>query len=111
MDPSSSATPLPAAALCAFQEAREAFFLFRSSDQRILVANPAAERATGLTADQLRSRRLTDLFVADAAGPAAPTTLGSHILSLHPDGQGRVPVRLRVHPVPTEGEPLGLATS
>jgi PAS domain S-box-containing protein len=113
MDPSSSASPLTAAALCAFQQAREAFFLFQPHDQRILAANPAAERATGLTADQLRSRRFTDLFVADEINPtdglARPLPQGSHILSLRVNGHGRIAVRLRVHPIAGDAGPLALA--
>jgi PAS domain S-box-containing protein len=111
MDPISTATPLDAAALCAFQEAREAFFLFRPSDDRILEANPAAKRLTGLTADQLRSRGLSDLFVdpaaeaADARGAAAAT----YLFSMHITGQGRFPVRLAIRPVPAADEPLALA--
>jgi PAS domain S-box-containing protein len=105
MDPSASAAQLNAAVLCAFQEAREAFFLIRPDDQRILEANPAAERATGMTAEELRERPLTDLFAA-----GVPSALsGSHVLILQGNGRERVPVRLRIRPVLAGDETLGLA--
>jgi signal transduction histidine kinase len=108
MDPPSSAAPF-AATLCAFQEAREAFFVFRPHDQFIVAANAAARRATGLTDDELRARRFTDLFVADGGpGPADLAPQESHVLRLRADGLGREAVRLRVYPVPAD-PPLGLA--
>jgi PAS domain S-box-containing protein len=111
MDPIATVTPLGAASLCAFQEAREAFFLFRPTDDFILEANPAALRLTGLTADQLRSRRLSDLFAdptadaADALGAAAAT----YLFSMQISGQGRFPVRMAIRPVAAQGEALALA--
>jgi PAS domain S-box-containing protein len=112
MDSTSTAKPLDAAALCAFQEAREAFFLFRPSDDRILEANPAATRLTGLTFDQLRSRCLSDLLVVDPAAEDANSrgaAAASYLLSMHVKGQGHFPVRLAIRPVPVDDEPLALA--
>jgi signal transduction histidine kinase len=96
---------LTAAAFCAFREAREAFFLLQSSDERILEANPAAERLTGLTAADLRTRCLTDLL--DAGVATSPS--GSHVLTLGMATGERVGVRLRIRPVAADGEPLALA--
>lgn len=114
MDSFVAAPLLTEAALCAFQEAREAFFLFHPHDYRILAANPAAERATGLTADQLRARRITDLFdTTDERDPAAVVNSAAvaepQILSLHGGRLDPVSVHVRVRPVAAAPEPLGLA--
>jgi signal transduction histidine kinase len=107
MTPSLNASSLAAATLCAFQEAREAFFVFQPQDQRILAANTAAERLTGLTADQLGASRLSDLFAAGV--PGATSSAETQILIMTARGQERIRVRLVIRPFRADAEALGLA--
>jgi signal transduction histidine kinase len=107
MAPSINANSLAATTLCAFQEAREAFFVFEPQDQRILEANAAAARLTGLTVEQLRAQRFTEFFTADVAEAAASAE--AHILIQTARGPERVRVRLRIRPFVADGETVALA--
>ena len=76
---------LPDQLLRAFVDASDALLCIVDGDGRILLTNPALQRFTGRTADELLGRRFWDVFVVpehvvlarDAVGgpwrPASPT--------------------------------------
>jgi PAS domain S-box-containing protein len=102
---------------CLFREANDAFFLLDPVGQRVLDANPAAQRLTGWRRQQLLGRPLPELLEADpphdlaeligacrTTGYFAPTDG----FLLKTAARGRRAVEVSASRVHVEPEPLGL---
>lgn len=97
-----------------FTEANDALFLFEPSSGRILDANPAALRLTGLSRAELLARPIASLFSADpgvCADTAGDGNASASAGLLFAPGENRsIPVEWSVRRLAAGPQPLGLLT-
>src|SRR5262245_29338569 len=92
-----------------FREATEAAFVFDPAHERILHANPAAERLARRSRRALAATRVSELFLPTSQeGLSDPSHAGGRYLLTRP-GREPLPVRLLVRTVFTPKGPFGLA--
>ncbi|HJZ92102.1 MAG TPA: PAS domain-containing protein [Gemmataceae bacterium] len=92
-----------------FREATEAAFVFNPVDERILHANPAAERLVRRDRKALAGLRICDLFIPTSQeGLSDPSHAGGRYLLLRP-GRAPAPVRVTIRTIITPRGAYGLA--
>ncbi len=103
-----------------FRESNDALFLFDPSDHRVVDANPAALRLTGLTRRGLIDRRLWDLFEGDGPEGLGPLIDAYRKTGFFHSREGfglrrpplaAIPVNLSVSRIHVAPSPLGLVVA